>query len=464
MTATVAERLVDGVYDVELESLPADVVAGVKRALIDTVACAVGGVGSPAADAAVAAAEELGGHPTCTVIGSPLRTSPVQAALANGAMLRYLDYMDTVLFESDEGAVSATHPSELVPAILAAAEAGRCSGRELITAIAVAYELTAVLCERLVPAPLRDLGWHHSALAPYVLPAVAGRLWGATRDQAVQATGLAGLHNVVLNHVDADGEEVGASRNLAYPLVAASCLQDVALARAGAGGATRVAEGLQGFAEVVGAGRWTLDGIAPRPGCEGIRHVWMKPAVACVLGQAAATAVLELADERSLAPADVEAIELRVHPAALAHMGAEDRRFPTEKETADHSLYFLAAVAVRDGVVGPSQFSADSLGDEVVQGLAARVRLGTLDNGAAGGTAAAAAAITTRDGAVHEHRVDRPPGHPERPFSDSDIERKLRVCAEGRLGDRELDHFLDLVARLEAVDDAGDLMRPLAGA
>jgi 2-methylcitrate dehydratase len=457
MTTTVVERLVDGVYDAPYESLPTVVVDAVKRALVDGIACTIGGIGSPAALAAVEVAG--GGDGPCTVAGSDLRATPALAALANGAMLRYLDFMDTVLFEGPGGRVSATHPSELLPGILAAAEAGRSSGRELVMAIALAYELTAVLCRRLDGAPLRELGWHHSSLGPYVLPAVAARLTGMSRAQAAGATSLAALNGLALDHVDADGEEPGEARNLAYPLVAAGCLQAVALARAGVHGPPRIAEGRKGFTEVVGRGAWSLEGVVPGAGCEGILESWMKSAVACVLGQAAATAVLELATEHDLSPHTVEEIHLRVHPAALAHMGDEARRHPAEKETADHSLYYLAAVAISDRVIGPEQFSSARLRDRQVALLADRVRLSGADRG---GTAAAAVTIRTTGGTWLEHAVERPPGHPQRPFTAGDVERKLRACAAGRLDGARVDRILNLVDRVETLDDAGELARALA--
>jgi 2-methylcitrate dehydratase len=458
---TVTERLVDDAYAIEFASLSPDVVAQAKRVLVDCVACAVGGAGSAPARAVESVAGQLGGRPEATVIGSGQRTSSVAAALVNGTMLRYLDYMDTVLFEAPSGAVSATHPSELVLPIVATAEANRRSGRDLIEAIAIAYELAAVLCEALENAPLRDLGWHHATLAPYILPAVAGRLSGASAAESVRATGLAGLHNVVLNNVDADGEEPSDARNVVYPLVAANCLVDLALARAGLGGSERILEGRQGFVEVVGRGAWSLDRLRPGYGCEGILRVWMKSVVACVLGQGSTSALIQLMTDARIAADEVDQVDVLVKPAALAHMGEESRRFPTTKETADHSLYFLSAVAIRDGVVGPAQFDAAVYEDESIRALAGRVELGELRQGGSGSPAAAAVTVRTRDGSIHEGSVDCPPGHPDSPFTDADVERKLRVCAGGRLSDAQLDRFLDTVSRLETLDEVTELFAPL---
>jgi len=458
---TATERLVADVYSLDLASLSPEVVAHVKRVVVDCVACAVGGAGSPPAIAVESVVAQLGGRPEATVIGSGTRTSSVLASLANGTMLRYLDYMDTVLVESPAGAVSATHPSEVVMPLLATAEANRCSGRQLIEAIALAYELAVVLCRTLEAVPLRNLGWHHATLAPYILPVTVARLCGAPPAQAVTATGLAGLHNIVLNIVDADDEEPTSARSVVYPLVAANCLVDVALARAGIGGVPRILEGSGGFAEVVGRRSWPVEGIRPDARCEGVLTVWTKPAVACVLGQGATAALLELVAEDRISAGDVDRVRVRVKPAALAHMGGEIQRFPTSKETADHSLYFLSALAIRDGVIGPAQFTALNYEDQQIKALIERVEVGVLDAKPADSVAAAAVTIRTRDGVLHERSVGIPPGHPERPFTDIDAERKLRQCARGRLSDAQLDHFLEAVGHLDSIEDVGDLLRPL---
>src|ERR1700687_2480162 len=430
---TATERLVADVYSLDLASLSPEVVAHVKRVVVDCVAWAVGGAGSPPAIAGESVVAQLGGRPEATVIGSGTRTSSVLASLANGTMLRYLDYMDTVLVESPAGAVSATHPSEVVMPLLATAEANRCSGRQLIEAIALAYELAVVLCRTLEAVPLRNLGWHHATLAPYILPVTVARLCGAPPS----------------------------ARSVVYPLVAANCLVDVALARAGIGGVPRILEGSGGFAEVVGRRSWPVEGIRPDARCEGVLTVWTKPAVACVLGQGATAALLELVAEDRISAGDVDRVRVRVKPAALAHMGGEIQRFPTSKETADHSLYFLSALAIRDGVIGPAQFTALNYEDQQIKALIERVEVGWWDAKPADSVAAAAVTIRTRDGVLHERSVGIPPGHPEHPFTDIDAERKLRQCARGRLSDAQLDHFLEAVGHLDSIEDVGDLLRTL---
>src|SRR5207249_92772 len=86
------------------------------------------------------------------IIGTNHKAPPDWAAFANGCAIRYFDYNDTYL--SKEPA----HPSDNISAALAAAESVGAGGGELITAIALAYEVQCRLCDA---ASIRARGWDH---------------------------------------------------------------------------------------------------------------------------------------------------------------------------------------------------------------------------------------------------------------------------------------------------------------
>src|SRR5204862_1624096 len=124
----------------------------VKRRMIDSLGCALG---SSQAEPCLIARRLAGGfsaEPGATLLGTTHRAPPDWAAFANGCLVRYFDYNDTYL--SKEPA----HPSDNIPASLAVAEAYRASGRDLITAIALAYEVQCRLCDA---TSLRAIGWDH---------------------------------------------------------------------------------------------------------------------------------------------------------------------------------------------------------------------------------------------------------------------------------------------------------------
>src|SRR6185436_6286061 len=93
-----------------------------------------------------------------TIWGTRSKTTPDLAAFANGALVRYLDFNDTYL------ALEPAHPSDNIAALFAVGEVAQASGRRIIQAIAIAYELQCRLCDA---AAQRPRGWDHVTYGPF---------------------------------------------------------------------------------------------------------------------------------------------------------------------------------------------------------------------------------------------------------------------------------------------------------
>jgi 2-methylcitrate dehydratase len=79
--------------------------------------------------------DTFGGQPICTLIGGGA-TSPDRAALYNGCLVRYLDFMDGYLRPEE-----VNHPCYNIMAVLAAAEDEGASGRDFLTAVSISFEI-----------------------------------------------------------------------------------------------------------------------------------------------------------------------------------------------------------------------------------------------------------------------------------------------------------------------------------
>jgi 2-methylcitrate dehydratase len=123
---------VDGCSNSAIQQDLRDLVA---RHLLDSIGCAIGAIGAKVTHDIKAVVDAFGGKPICTLIGGGL-TSPDRAALYNGCLVRYLDFMDAYL-RPDE----VNHPCDNIMAILAAAEHMGASGEDFVTAVAIAYEI-----------------------------------------------------------------------------------------------------------------------------------------------------------------------------------------------------------------------------------------------------------------------------------------------------------------------------------
>jgi 2-methylcitrate dehydratase len=90
--SAVAETLADYAVRLRYEDLPADVVRTVKRTILDTIGCAIGGYQAGPSRIAIKLAAGVSATPGATVICSGIKTSHELAVFANGVMIRYLDF------------------------------------------------------------------------------------------------------------------------------------------------------------------------------------------------------------------------------------------------------------------------------------------------------------------------------------------------------------------------------------
>src|SRR5687768_7303001 len=189
MKKTLAERLAEFAIGLKFEDLPAAVVHEVKRRIIDSLGCALGAWRAEPCEMARSVASTFSAERGATLLGTSHRVPPDWAAFANGCLVRYFDYNDTYL--SKEPA----HPSDNIPAALAVTEAEGASGRELILAIALAYEIQCRLCDA---ASLRARGWDHVTYGAFSSAIAAGRLMRLDRERMRHAIGIAGVASAAL--------------------------------------------------------------------------------------------------------------------------------------------------------------------------------------------------------------------------------------------------------------------------
>ena len=124
-----------------------------------------------------------GGNGKATCFVSGFKTNPVDAAFINGHMIRAMDYND-IYWKADP-----CHPSDIIAGPLALCESEGLSGKDLILATIIAYEVEMRLCEFGVPG-IREYGWHHATLTAFAAPIAAGRVLNLNVEQMVQAIGI----------------------------------------------------------------------------------------------------------------------------------------------------------------------------------------------------------------------------------------------------------------------------------
>src|SRR6188472_1236340 len=145
-----------------------------KIRVLDALACAIGAVEGEPARLVRAQVEEFDGSGPCSLIGGG-SAAPDRAAVYNSTLVRYLDFNDSFLARGE-----TCHPSDNLGAVLAATEYAGGTGRDLLTALAIAYQVLCRLCE---VAPVRHVGFDHVTLGNFAVAAGVSKALGLTRDQ-----------------------------------------------------------------------------------------------------------------------------------------------------------------------------------------------------------------------------------------------------------------------------------------
>ena len=164
------------------EDLGPKTVHQVKRTLVDTLGCAMGGFVSEPAKIARGMASTVTSTTPARVLGTTEYTSPDMAGFANGVMVRYLDCNDSY-FSPGGG-----HPSDMIPAVLAVADPMVADGRTVVTAIALAYEVFCRLSDVVVAG---NLGWDQGMFSVIGAACGAGKVLGLDQERMANAISLA---------------------------------------------------------------------------------------------------------------------------------------------------------------------------------------------------------------------------------------------------------------------------------
>lgn len=361
---TIVEQLAGFVNRAAYEQLSSTACSQLRICILDSLGCALGALAGEPVLLIRRHIEEFGGAPLCTLIGGG-RTAPDRAAFYNSALVRYLDFNDSFLAPGE-----TCHPSDNTGSTLAAAEYAGRSGRDFLTALAVAYQVQCRLSEA---APVRDKGFDHVTQGAYAAAAGVAKALGLSRVQTANAIAIAGTAFNALR-VTRTGA-LSHWKGLAYPNTSFSAMHAAFLARAGITGPLEVFEGNKGFMEAI-AGRFEIDWATED--LERVTRVILKKYNAEIHSQSAINGVLELKKEHSFAGVDVERVEIDTFDVAHRIIGGGeegDKTVVHTKEQADHSLQYMVAVAILDGTLMPEQYCPERIRREDVQSLLRRVTI-----------------------------------------------------------------------------------------
>ena len=437
---------------VEFAALPAELVDEAKYLVLDHLGCAVAGAAVAKGAIAVELARQLGGAPDATIFGQAGKVSPANAAFANGELMNALDW----------DAIPHTLPCIIAPC-LALAESWRASGRELILAIRIGYEIASRLAE-VLPG---DLEAPPHGYGSCVLGAVAGagRILGLTQEQMENALGIAGFAAPVpaMTRFEGGASPIPMTKYISIGWVAQTAVTSALLAGLGYTGDRAILDGPEGFWRLFGGTRekWDAGRLTGGLGSEWrAGKPWYKPYPCEVLIGVAINRLRDIMQEHALSPGEIEAIEFRSIPilATPCHTTTE---LATHVD-AQFSVPYVLAVAAHGIEPGPAWQDEKTMRDPAIRRFMDRIRVG----------------VQTGDGEARQaSSVGHIPLHLEvlargqrlaiervETFMTSDqLVAKFEGNALARLPAAKVDAARRLVLELDSLDDVsvlGDRLRP----
>ena len=459
MTTTLAHQLANYACSLEFEDLSKDVVHEVKRRVIDSIGCALGAWNEEPCKIARNVASEFSAKNGATIIGTNHKAPPDWAAFATGCCIRYFDYNDTYL--SKEPA----HPSDNIAAALAIGESVGANGRELITAIALAYEVQCRFCDA---ASIRAKGWDHPTYGAFSTVLAAAKLMKLDAEKTRHAVNIAGVNCAAFRQARVG--ELSHWKGVAFANAARHGVYSALLARAGMTGPAPIFEGQMGFEKELGVSLGNVgEKFVKQPNAkapeEGTAAMILKTSIkywpAEYHSQSAIEAAMFLRKEIG-DPAQIQSVRIESHDASVDIIGSEPEKWkPETRETADHSLPYITAIALIDGEVTDRQFQPGRFMDPKIWKFLENVTVQR--NAELSSLYAKAVAnivhVTLEDGRTLTKRVDYPLGNALNPVSDKQLEGKFDALVAPALGDAGANKIVDLVWKLDEAKCVDGLMQ-----
>lgn len=448
--SNLAEQLSDYGTSLKYADLPSDVVHLAKRFIIDTIGCALGGYDSePSKVARAVAGEVTPAHPV-TVMGSGQSSSLDLAVFANGVMIRFLDFNDG--YTSQESG----HPSDSIAAALSATEAAGGSGKRLLVSTVLAYEAFCRICDTV---DIKPRGFDHVTVGGIASVLAAARAMKLSKEQTFQALNLGIASNVALYQTRIG--DVSMWKGCAYANASRNAVFSVQLARAGLTGPSPIFEGDGGYFRAVSGEPFALKEMGGKDHSFKINECSIKQFPLGQYSQTVAQAALEVRELYGQ-PEEIAQVNISTLQTAVNIMAGDPEKWtPKNRETADHSMPYTAAVALMFGTVESRHFDDEFLKDPDLLELVSKVTVSVSNEANARAPEAMLCdfEVVTKSGEEHSVQVAYHKGHYRNPLTDNEVDRKFRSLAQEHLSAERVDTLLDRLWHLEDVQNVGDLIR-----
>lgn len=444
----------DWASNVKYRDIPPEVVTMMKKCLLDTLGCAAAGAGRVEIRRLMQGI--LNGDETGkAAVWFEHTNAPIATALLlNGAMNHAVEL-------DDLHKPSKIHAGTvIVPSVLTIGELYGISGQELLTAMAVGYEVMLRVAIAIGVDSHRRRGWHGTATCgAFGAAAAIGHIMGIDSLQMANAFGLAGTSTGGLMAYTADGSM---SKRYHAGMAAMHGYLAAAAANAGFTGPTYVLEAPDGgYAHAV-SDKFDLEELTDRLGaiwhCKEMGHKFY---ACCGHIHQAVDCALKLRNEYHLKPEDIENILITTYDVAGMSWGFSEA--PKNTVEAQFNFPYAVSAALVDGQAFLPQFAPERLSDPVINRLARKIIVKTDDRFTALYPKQWASGVEIKAKGKHYYaETIGAKGDPANPLSEQDIEKKFKSLSQECLTPASQEKMRTLIAEMEHLPDIRELCRLIA--
>lgn len=451
---SVTRELVNYIAGARFENIPENAVVRLKQFILDEIGNAIGGSVLRSGKIIIEWGKQMGGAPESTIFSDGTK---VPAAIASGVNTQLC--MGVELMETYK---NMCHPgSGMVMTAMALAERSRLSGKQILTAVCTAYDVTGRIIDATFPSPEhKKKVWNQNwqGCGPLV---VAIKLLGLNEEEGMHAFGMGlgqgptmNVHNIL--YVPASMSKCG---NQFHNFVA---INAAFLAKAGYTGFYEILDDPYPY--------WTT--ISDRNNWETYTRglgkdffittaMSFKPWPTCRWAQPGIESLLEIMKSEGLQPSDIEEVIYHAHDKITSY--PYDNINPANPEDAYWSVPWAFANAALGYKIGPPWYVDERFRDSEMPKFMRKVKIKTLPEAVEAfatdpGKSITLLEVKTTQGKMYTKRTLYCKGDPEKPMSDDEIIAKLFSQTEGVISKDKMHKLVELVKNMENLQDVSGII------
>ena len=453
----ITKTLVHYALNLKFDDLSDKVIEEIKKRLIDSIGVAIAAYHGEPVKYAREFAINYSSNYSGTIWGTFYKSSLEYASFVNTLMIRYLDFNDTYLSKEP------LHPSDMIGGILTTGEFVNASGKDILTAIALAYEVSTRFCDS---GSLRIHGWDHVNYITIGTTLAVGKLLNLDEVKLCNALSVA-----ITSHASMRQTRVGELSHW-KAAATANCVKNaifsVLITKHGITGPEKPFRGEKAFVKQLLQDDFDEKPIKelenlPKP--SKVIETIIKHFPVEIHSQTAVEASQEIRKQIEIKSSqDIKKITIKTFKVAYEIIAKDSEKWdPKTRETADHSLPWITATALLNGEVWLNHYTLERIRDPEVLKLLKKIEViidpeidkmypQAIPN---------EIIVEHISGKTISCRINYPKGHPKNPMSIDDVIEKFNRLTKQYLLNSQRKEVINKILKLEELNNIKELIKLL---